>query len=281
MKKSKIIRDIFIYIALILLAIMILYPFVWMIFASFKSNNEIYVSPRLLPDKWLFGAFSEGWTRLGGKYSFGTFYLNSLKLCVPMSVFTVISSSIVAYGFARFKFPGRKMLFGVMIATMLLPDAIILVPRYLLFNSFGWVDTYKPFIIPTILASNSFYTYLLIQFFRGIPREIDESAKIDGCGSFKIFVYIMLPLCKASLISVAVFQFINAWNDFFNSMIYINSVWKYTVSLGLRLSIDVAQQMEWRLVLAMAVLAVIPGTVIYSFAQKYFTEGIVTTGIKG
>jgi len=150
-----------------------------------------------------------------------------------------------------------------------------------LFNKLGWLDTYLPFIVPAIFACNAFFIYLMIQFFRGLPRDLDESAKIDGCNSFGILIRILIPLCKPALFSIGIFQFIWTWNDFFNSIIYISSVKNFTVSLGLRMTLDAASAVSWNQVLAMSVLSALPCILIFFFAQKYFVEGIATTGLKG
>nr|WP_320127418.1 carbohydrate ABC transporter permease [uncultured Sphaerochaeta sp.] len=193
----------------------------------------------------------------------------------------MFSSTIVAYGFARFDFKGKSFLFALMISTMMLPNAVLIIPRYLLFRNFGWLDSYKPFIIPQILAFTAFFNYMMIQFIRGIPRELDESAKIDGLGSFRTLFLIILPLCKSALFSVFIFQFMWTWNDFFNPLIYINSIAKYPVSLALRMSIDAQSAIEWNKVLAMSFVSISPIVFLFFSAQKYFVEGIATTGLKG
>jgi oligogalacturonide transport system permease protein len=193
----------------------------------------------------------------------------------------LISCSLVAYGFARFRFPGKKILFAVLIATLMLPNSVIIIPRYTLYNKLHWLDSYLPFYIPAILACYPFFIYQLIQFMRGIPRELDESAYIDGCGTFRVFYQILLPLMKPALFSAALFQFMWTYNDYFNSLIYINSVKKFTVSLALRLSLDAESVVVWGKVLAMAFVSVLPLIILFFAAQKYFVEGIASTGLKG
>ena len=271
---------ILLYAFLFALTFVLVYPLLWMVSASFKSNNEIFSSTSLIPKKWVFTAYADGW-KTAGKYTFTTFYLNSAMLVFPVIIATLVSSVIVAYGFARFNFTGKKILFSMLIGTMLLPAAVMIIPRYLLFRDFGWLNTYLPFIVPNLFANSAFFVYMLIQFFRGIPRELDESAKIDGCSSWGILVRIILPLSKPALISVFIFQFIWTWNDFLNPLIYINTVAKYPVSLGIRMTMDQQQGLNWCNILAMSVLAVLPGVVIYAFLQRYFVEGIATSGLKG
>jgi oligogalacturonide transport system permease protein len=197
-------------------------------------------------------------------------------------IFTVFFSAAVAYGFARFQFPLKKVLFALMISTLMLPQAVIIIPRYLIFRNLGWLDSYWPFIVPAIFACYPFFIFMMVQFIRGLPRELDESAVMDGCNPFTTLVRILLPLCKPALFSAAIFQFIWTWNDFFNSLIFINSVKNYTVSLALRMTIDsTGGTVAWNQIMAMSVLAVLPPVLIFFIFQRYFVEGIATTGIKG
>jgi oligogalacturonide transport system permease protein len=196
-------------------------------------------------------------------------------------LFTLISSICVAYGFARFDFPGRTVLFSLVIATLLLPNSITIIPRYLLFNRFRWLDSYQPFHIPALFATGPFFIFLMVQFLRGIPRELDEAAYIDGCGSLVVFVRVLIPLCKPVLFSAAIFQFVWTWNDFLNTLIYISSVSKYPVALALKMSLDISVLIKWNEVLAMSLISIIPSTVLFFSAQNYFVEGIATTGLKG
>ena len=202
-------------------------------------------------------------------------------MVVPTVFFTLVSSSLVAYGFARFRFPMKKNLFILMLSTMMLPNSIVIIPRYLLFNKWHWLNTYLPFIVPAMFACNSFFIFMLVQFIRGIPRDLDEAATIDGCGAVRVFVEILVPLMKPALFSAGLFQFMWTWNDFFNTLIYISKVEKYPLSLGLRISLDSASAVQWNQVMAMALLSILPLVVIFFFAQKYFVEGIALTGLKG
>lgn len=268
------------YIFLVAVAVVMIYPLFWLIGASMKTNNEIMTSLSLFPKKLDFSAFREGWQGTG-RYTYTTYFINTFKLVVPTVFFTVLSSLVVGYGFARFNFRFKKILFALVISTLLLPQQVVLIPRYLLFNRFGWLDSFKPFIIPAIFATNSFFIYMMIQFIRGIPRELDESAVVDGCNAFGIFAKIILPLSKSAIFSVIVFQFVWKWNDFFDPLIYLNSPKNYTLSLALRSSLDVSATIAWNELMAMSVVSMIPPVIIYVFAQKYFIEGIATTGLKG
>ncbi|NLM09775.1 MAG: carbohydrate ABC transporter permease [Clostridiaceae bacterium] len=278
-KKRQIIKDVLTYIFLTLLGILMIYPLIWMFFSSFKSNNEIFGPLRLLPEHVIWDSFYRGWN--SGQFTYSLYFKNTFMLVIPVVLFTLISSTLVAYGFARFTFPMKGALFSIMISTLMLPNAVIIIPRYILFNRFGWLNSYKPFTVPSIFACHPFFIFMLVQFFRGLPKELDESATIDGCNSFTTLVRIHMPLIKPALFSAAIFQFIWTWNDFFNSLIYINSVKKYTISLALRMSLDTAAAANWNEILAMSTLAILPSVLIFFFAQKYFVEGIATTGIKG
>ena len=268
------------YVVIVVIGAALLYPIIWMFFAAFKTNDEIFGSVALLPKSFSFQNFIDGW-KSAGIYTYTQYFINSFVMVVPTVLFTLISSSLVAYGFARFRFPLKKQLFGLLIATLMLPNAVIIIPRYTLFNKFGWVDSYLPFWIPAIFACAPFFVYMLIQFMRGIPMDLDESACIDGCGTFRVFWQILMPLMKPALFSAGLFQFLWTYNDYFNSLIYINSVKKFTVSLALRLSLDAESVVVWGKVMAMACVAVLPLIVIFFAAQKYFVEGIATSGLKG
>lgn len=280
MKKKKLFGLTLRYIILIALGIVLIFPLVYMFLGTFKSNQEIFGSLKLMPENFSLEGYGEGW-KGSGQIGFGTYLWNSFKLVVPVVVLTIISSIITAYGFVRFDFPGKKILFAVMLALMMLPGSVLLIPRYLLFVKLNWIDDYKVFWVPAALATSSFFVYMFIQFFRGIPRELDEAARIDGCSSFRILLSILLPLSKPAVISAAIFQFIWTWNDFFQQYIYISSVSKYTVSLGLRMALDTTSTVVWKNILAMSVIAILPCVIIYFCLQKYFVEGIATSGLKG
>ncbi|MBN2533179.1 MAG: carbohydrate ABC transporter permease [Spirochaetales bacterium] len=280
MKKKVYIKKFIQYTFLIILGLVIIYPLLWLFFSSFKvDNEEIFGSLNLIPAKWTLDGYINGF-KGSGQYGFDLFFLNTFILVVPTVFFTIISSTIVAYGFARFEFPLKKILFSLMLATLMLPNAVVIIPRYILFNYFKWIDTYYPFIVPAAFAGSAFFVFMMVQFLRGIPIELDESAKIDGCNSFVILLRILLPLCKPALFSMGIFQFIWTWNDFFNPMIFINSTYKFTVSLALRMTQDTATIVIWNQVLAMSVLTLVPCIFIFFISQKYFVEGIATTGLK-
>lgn len=268
------------YILMILLGLILVFPLLYMFFGSFKSNQEIFGTIKLLPESFDPEGYRAGW-KGSGQVSFGAYIRNSFLLVVPTVFFTVISSIVTAYGFNRFRVPGRRVLFAVMMALMMLPASVLLIPRYLLYVSFGWIDSYLVFWVPAMCATSSFFVYMFVQFFEGVPRELDEAARMDGCSSFQTLVRILVPLSKPAVISAVIFQFIWTWNDFFQQYIYISSVNHYTVSLGLRMALDATAAIQWKNILAMSVIAMLPCTVIYFALQRYFVEGIATSGLKG
>ncbi|MBS6645983.1 MAG: carbohydrate ABC transporter permease [Clostridiaceae bacterium] len=279
MAKKKEVEKIAGYVILILIAVVMLYPLIWLFFASFKNNDEVFKS-KLLAEAWTLDGYRNGW-KGSGQYTYTTFFINTFKMVIPMVVLTVLSSSLVAFGFARFKFTGKKFFFGIMIACMMLPHAVMLIPRYIMYKNMGWLDSYLPFIIPCLFACNSFFIFMFIQFFRGIPRELDESAYIDGCSSLGVYIKIIMPLAKPTIFSAMIFQFMWAWNDFLNPLLYINSVNKYLLSLALRMSMDVNMAVSWNNILAMAIVSILPLVILFFTAQKYFVEGVAATGLKG
>ena len=268
------------YAFLIALGLILIFPLIYLVSASFKETNEIFSSTRILPENFTLSGYINGW-RGTGRYTFGTYLGNSFLLTLPSVLFTILSSAVVAYGFSRFEFPLKKLFFSLMMALMMLPSAVLIIPRYLLFMRLGWINSYMPFWVPSLFATSSFFIYMFVQFFRGLPMDLDEAATIDGCGSLGVFVYILLPLCMPAIISAAIFQFIWTWNDFMSQYIYISSVSKYTVSLGLRMAIDGTSRIEWSNVLAMSMVSMLPSTLVFLFLQKYFVQGIATSGLKG
>lgn len=268
------------YVIIAVIGLILLYPIIWMFFATFKTNEEIYGSIRLLPTEWHFENYVEGWVG-SGRITYTTFFLNTFLMVIPTVLLTVVSACMAAYAFARFNFPCKGVLFVLLVGLMMLPNSVMIIPRYLLYNQFGWVDSYLPFYIPALLCTNSFFPYMLIQFLRGIPRELDESAYMDGCSTLRTLVSILLPLMKPALFSAGLFQFLWTYNDYFNALIFINSAKKYPISLALRMSLDSQTVVNWGRVIAMAFVAVLPVMLLFFAAQKYFVEGIATSGLKG
>ena len=277
---KKTVKTILSYLVIAVIGLVLLYPILWMFFAAFKTNDEIFGSTKLLATHYSFQNFIDGW-RGSGTMTYAVYFWNTFRLVIPVTLLTLVSSTLVAYGFARFNFPFKKALFSLLIATLMLPNAVIIIPRYTLFAKFGWIDTYIPFYALAALDCYPFFIFMLVQFLRGIPRDLDESAYIDGCGTFRTLMQIILPLMKPSLFSAALFQFMWTYNDYFNSLIFINSGKKYTVSLALRLSLDSESVINWGKIMATSFVVVLPLILLFFMAQKYFVEGIATSGLKG
>ena len=268
------------YLILGCIALIMLYPLIWLVGASFKSNTEIFSSAGFLPSRLDFSAYAAGW-KTSTEYTFATYFLNSFLITVPKIIVTVISCVLVAYAFARFEFWGKKLMFGIMVSTMMLPLIILRMPQYLMFREFGWLDTYLPLIVPSAFATDTFFVFMLVQFLRAIPRDMEEAALIDGCNALQLLWHIIVPLLKPAIISVIVFQFIWTMNDFMGPLIYLASVENYPVSLALKMSIGATEEVEWANVIAISVVALIPSVVVFFLAQRHFIEGASSSGIKG
>ncbi|SIQ21438.1 carbohydrate ABC transporter membrane protein 2, CUT1 family [Rhizobium sp. RU33A] len=271
---------VFRYALLTLVGLIMLYPLVWLIGASFKTNSEIFANPGFWPENPTADGYIRGW-QTSTPYTFGTFFLNTLWIVLPKIIGTAISCTAVAYGFARFDFPFKKLLFATLIATLLLPNVVTRIPQYLLFRDLGWLDTYLPLWVPSAFAGDAFFVFMLVQFLRAIPRDMEEAARVDGANTWQVLVFIVIPLLMPALISVCLFQFMWTMNDFLGPLIYISSVDKFPVSLALKLSIDTTEAFEWNRVLAMSVLTLLPALTVFFIAQKYFIDGISAGGIKG
>ncbi|MCA0453744.1 MAG: carbohydrate ABC transporter permease [Chloroflexi bacterium] len=262
---------------LILMAIVMLLPFIWLVSSSLKSQNQIFsYPPQWIPDpiQW------ENYSKALSIKPFGLYLVNTLKIVVLNVVAVVFSSSFCAYGFARIRFWGRDFWFGIVMATLFLPYAILIVPQFIIFTRLGWVDTILPLTVPLFFGGGAFNIFLLRQFFRSIPEELADAARIDGCGEFGIYWRIMLPLAKPALITVAIFTFLNAWNDLLGPIIYLRSPANFTVAVGLasfRSTLDVS----WDLQLAATTSVIVPIIILFFFTQRYFIKGIVMTGLKG
>ena len=269
------------YTVLIVVGIIMVYPLIWMVGATFKTNSEIFTSAWFWPKNPVFDGYDNAFKSYGGKIDLLKSMINTYKIVIPKVIFTVVSATITAYGFARFEFKGKGILFSLMISTLFLPQVVLNAPQYIMYNGWGWTDSYLPLVIPSLFAADTYFVFMLVQFLRGLPRDLDESAYIDGCGPFQCFIQILLPLLKPALFSAGLFQFLWTWNDFFNTNIYINTVSKFPLSLALRVSIDVTSNIQWNQVMSMALVSILPLILLFFAAQKYFVEGIATTGMKG
>lgn len=281
MKTNTVARHTLTHIFIITLGLLMIYPIAWMIISSFKPNNMIFSDPGLIPKAVTIENYISGWRGYAGT-SFGTFFTNSLFMCVVAIIGNLMACSMAAYAFARLKFAGRVFWFGVMMVTLMLPGHVTLVPRYILFNNFGWVGSYLPILVPKFLATDVFFIFLLVQFMRTLPKEVEEAAIIDGCGKLGVFLRIILPLSIPALVTTALFTFLWTWDDFFNHLLYLSRPDTFTVSRALRTFIgDAGAVSNWGGALAMSTLSVIPAFILFFSLQKYFVQGITTTGLKG
>ncbi|MEO8608841.1 MAG: carbohydrate ABC transporter permease [Chloroflexota bacterium] len=263
--------------ALIVMAFLMVMPFVWLVTSSLKSQIEIFsYPPQWIPTELHWENYFKALTIK----PFGLYVINTLKIVVLNVIAVVFSSSFVAYGFARIRFPGRDFWFGIVLATLFLPYAILIVPSFIIFTRLGWVDTILPLTVPLFFGGGAFNIFLLRQFFRTIPEELADAARIDGCTEFGIYWRIMMPLAKPALVTVAIFTFLNAWNDLLGPIIYLRSPSNFTVAVGLssfRSTLDVS----WDLQLAATTAVILPVVILFFFSQRYFIKGIVMTGLKG
>jgi len=264
--------------ALAVLAV-VLYPVIWVLGASFKPSKDIIASIDLLPSKPVWANFSGLADGISG-ISIGTFFTNSLMYAGLAVAGVVISSSLTAYAFAKIRFAGRNLLFTLMIGTLLLPYHVLLIPQYVMFRKLEFIDTLVPLVAGKFLATEAFFVFLMVQFMRGLPRELDEAAKLDGCGHLRTYWSIVLPLCRPALITSAIFTFINAWNDFMGPLIYLNTPEKYTVSLGLMMFRDQEGISNYGSMIAMSLVALVPVIAFFMAFQRYLIDGMATSGLK-
>jgi multiple sugar transport system permease protein len=261
-------------------AILMLYPVIWLVMSSFKPSDTIFITAKtLIPETWIWTNFVDGWKGIGGN-SFGVFIKNTAILVVITLIGQVISSAFIAFGFARLEFKGKAIWFGIMMLTLMLPHDVLMVPQYIIFAKLDWLNSLKPLAIPAYFG-HPFFIFLLVQFIRTIPRELDEAAIIDGCGTFKIFTKIILPLIKPSLATAAIFSFYWTWESLLGPVLYLNSPSKYTVSMALNMFLSNETVSNWGAMFAMSVVTLIPVFVIFFLFQRHVVEGISTSGLKG
>jgi len=280
-KTSTAVRHTLTHVFIIALGLFMIYPVVWMIVSSFKPNNMIFSDPGLIPKALTLDNYISGWKGYAG-VTFGRFFANSLFMCAVAIVGNLLSCTMAAYAFGRLKFAGRDFWFAVMMITLMLPGQVTIVPRYILFNTFGWVGSYLPIFVPKFLATDAFFVFLLLQLIRSLPKELDEAAIIDGCSKLGVFVRIIVPLALPALVTTALFTFLWTWDDFFNHLLYLTRPPIFSVSRALRTFVGYAGAVSnWGGALAMATLSMIPAFILFFSLQKYFVQGIATTGIKG
>jgi len=268
------------HVLVLAIAVVVLYPAAWMLMSSFKPSSEIVGSVSLVPTNGSFDNFTKALSGIGG-VSFWRFFMNSLILALGSVVGITVSCSVSAYAFARIDFPGKTAWFSIMIGTLLLPFHVVIIPQYIVFNQLGLVNTYVPLLIGKFLASEAFFVFLMVQFMRNLPRELDEAARIDGAGHVRIFRSIMLPLMKPSLVTSSIFAFIWSWNDFFGPLLYLKKPDLYSLPIALRLFVDQTTTSDYGAQMAMAVLALIPVLLFFLLFQRYLVAGVATQGLKG
>ncbi|BDZ65639.1 carbohydrate ABC transporter permease [Agromyces mangrovi Wang et al. 2018] len=268
------------FVVLIALTALVLYPLVWLFFATFKPNAEFGQNTGLIPENPTGENYLKVLEGIAG-VPMWKFYWNSLVLATAAVVGTVISSALAAYAFARIQFKGLAILFAAMIGTLLLPFHVVIIPQYLLFNNLGMVDTFWPLILPKFLATEAFFVFLLVQFMRQMPRDMDEAARIDGAGHVRIFWAIIVPLIKPALITCAIFSFIWAWNDFLGPLLYLTSPENYPLPIALRLYNDQTSSSDYGATVTASFVALIPILVFFVVFQRFLVDGVATQGLKG
>ena len=266
-----------IWLLLVIGSALMMVPFLWLVSSSLKSPAQLWVfPPQWIPNPVKWSNYREALTTL----PFHIYFKNTI-LIVTFTLFGVLgSSSLSAYGFARLRFPGRDAIFMILLSTMMLPGVVLMIPQFVMFRNLGWIDTFKPLIIPHYFGGGAFNVFLLRQFFRSLPEELSDAARIDGCGEFKIYYRIILPLAKPALATIGIFTFMGTWNDFMGPLIYLNSPEKRTLALGLA-SFRSLYATHWNLLMAASTVMVIPIIVLFFGAQRHFVQGIVLTGLKG
>ena len=266
------------HILLIATGFLMIYPLLWMLVSSFRPTDEIFRDTSLIPKGITLANYTYGWSALN--QPFGHYLINSGIVVLGCIIGNVVSCSLAAYAFARLKFTGRTILFAIMLLTIMIPYHVVLVPQYILFQQFGWVNTFLPLIVPKLLGTDAFFVFLMVQFIRGLPKELDEAARIDGCGHFNTFLRIILPLMVPAVATTAIFTFIWMWNDFLSSLIYLIDPSMYTVPLALRAFLDSTGSSNWGAMFAMSIVSLIPVFLAFLFGQRFLIRGIATTGIK-
>lgn len=271
------------YFVLIAVGFVMVYPLIWMVGATFKTNNEIFSSVGFIPKNPTLDGYKNAMKSYGGDIDLVKAMINTYSIVIPKVVFTIISATITAYGFARFGFKGKGILFAVLMSTLFLPQVVLNVPQYIMFNKFGWINhpMYLALIVPTIFATDTYFVFMLIQFLRNIPRELEEAAKIDGCNSIKTLWYVIVPMLKPSIVSCALFQFMWSSNDFMGPLLYVNTPARYPASIFVKMSMDGDTGFDWNRVLAMSLISIIPSLIVFFLAQDSFIDGIAAGGVKG
>jgi multiple sugar transport system permease protein len=278
--RKRVVITVIYHVFTLIFALVMIYPLIWMILSSFKDSNTILrTASQLFPSKWEFSNYTTGMKGFGG-IPFSKFFQNSFVIAGLSMVGATISSAIVGYGFARCNFKLKQFWFACMLVAMMLPFQVIMIPQYIMFKKMGWIGTYLPIIVPQWFGQG-FFIFLNVQFIRGIPYDLDEAARIDGCSVYGIFTKIILPLIKPSLVTSAIFSFMWKWDDFMTPLLFLSNPEQYPVSYALKLFADPSAGSDYGAMFAMATLSLVPIFIIFLTMQKYLVEGIASTGIKG
>ena len=268
------------HVPLIVILVAMLYPLLWMIAASLRPNNEIFSSLGILSSHYTFDNYVSGWTG-NGALNFSQYFVNSVIISALSVIGNLFACSLTAYAFARLEFPLKRLLFALLLGTLLLPYHVTLVPQYILFNKLGLINTFAPLIAPHFLATDAFFVFLMVQFIRSLPADLDDAARIDGAGHWTVFTRIILPLALPAIGTTALFTFINTWNDFLGPLLYLGNSQLWTVPLGLNAFLDATGgQSSYGSLFAMATLSLAPLVGFFVAFQKLLIEGIATSGIK-
>ena len=260
-------------------ALVMLYPLLWMLSSSFKPEGSIFRELSLWPGDFTLEHYRRGWTAL--RVPFTRFYLNSFLIVTLVVIGNVLSCSLTAYAFARLDFALKRVWFAIMLVTIMLPFHVTLIPQYILFHRLGWVNTFLPLFVPNFLATNAFFIFLIVQFIRGIPLDLDHAAMVDGASAWQIYRLVIVPVAMPALITTAIFSFIWNWDNFFSHLLYLNSIQLWTVPLALRTFVDSMSGSSFGALFAMSILSLLPVFVFFIGAQRYLVEGISTSGLKG
>ncbi|MFF7644872.1 ABC transporter permease subunit [Streptomyces canus] len=263
---------------LALCTLTMLYPVLWMVVSSLRPNSQIFRSAGLALTHPRFENYSNGWNAFSQPFSH--YMINSAIVVTGAILGNLLACSLAAYAFARLEFRAKRVWFAIMLVTIMLPIHVIIVPQYVLYSELGWVNTFLPLIVPKFLATDAFFIFLMVQFIRGIPREIDEAARIDGAGHARIFFHVILPLMVPALATTAIFTFIWTWNDFYTQLIYLTDPDMYTTPLALRTFVDQQSATDWGSVFAMSVVSLVPVFLVFLAGQRFLLRGIATTGGK-
>jgi multiple sugar transport system permease protein len=259
-------------------ALLMIYPLLWLLVSSFRPADQIFRHSGLIPSHATLENYTSGWTAL--QQPFHIYLIHSLVLVIGAIIGNVFSCSLAAYAFARLEFRGKKWMFAAMLLTIMIPIHVIIVPQYIFFSHLGLINTFVPILLPKFLAADSFFVFLMVQFIRGIPRELDEAARVDGAGHTRIFFQIILPLMVPALAATAIFTFIWTWNDFFSSLIFLTDPSVQTVPVALRSFVDVTGSSNFGSMFAMSVVSLLPVFLVFLLGQRYLVKGIATTGLK-